>query len=194
MSAAEIEQIAEILDRFGLTRIEYETHDTRFVLEKLPAAVVQGVQGAGALVNAGLAIAGEATPQAAQAGSGELGAEVGAGAGAAVEAGAEVAVEAALIPKTGASNNNEPASAASITPEDKVIEAPLTGIAYRTKEPGVPPFVEVGSVVQEGDVLCLIEAMKMFSEVKASVAGTVAAIHFDSAALVEKGAPLVTLT
>jgi len=191
MNAAEIEQIAEILDRFGLTRVEYETHDTRFVLEKMPAVVVQEVQGSSAPLSADAAIAGDAAPQVAQAGSGELGAGAEAGTGA--EAAVEAAVEAALIPKTGAANNNESASAASSTPEDKVIEAPLTGIAYRTKEPGVPPFVEVGSVVQEGDVLCLIEAMKMFSEVKASAAGTVAAIHFDNESLVEKGAPLVTL-
>ena len=74
-----------------------------------------------------------------------------------------------------------------------MISAPLVGIAYRAKEPGATPFVTVGDTVEEGAVLCLIEAMKMFNEIKAPAAGTVTGIHFEDAKLVEYGAPLISL-
>jgi len=166
MNAKNIEQIADILHKFDLTRIEYEYDGARIVLEKQPALVAHGALYAGVPAAANAVLAENAASQ--------------------VKNAAHAECQPA---KEGATKSAEPAA----TPDNKVVEAPLTGIAYRTKEPGVPPFVEVGSVVQEGDVLCLIEAMKMFSEVKANFAGTVAAIHFESDSLVEKGAPLVTL-
>ncbi len=70
------------------------------------------------------------------------------------------------------------------------IDAPLVGVAYRAKEPGAAPYVEIGSQVEEGTVLCLIEAMKMFNEVKAPCSGTVCDIFITDGELVEFGAPL----
>jgi len=54
-------------------------------------------------------------------------------------------------------------------------------------KPGTPPFVEVGDVVAAGQTLCLLEAMKLFNELKAEVAGVVAAIHAENAQPVEYG-------
>ncbi len=77
--------------------------------------------------------------------------------------------------------------------EGDLITAPLVGIAYSAKEPGAAPFVSVGDKVQAGTVLCLIEAMKMFNEVKAPTGGIITKVHFEDASLVEYGAPLFTL-
>jgi acetyl-CoA carboxylase biotin carboxyl carrier protein len=93
-----------------------------------------------------------------------------------------------------AAGNAGSSQAATVIPEDgTTVKTPLVGVAYRSKKPGEPPFVEVGSTVKVGDVLCLIEAMKMFNEVTAPVSGRVTGIHFEDGVLVEFGAPLVTI-
>ncbi|MCL2425606.1 MAG: acetyl-CoA carboxylase biotin carboxyl carrier protein [Oscillospiraceae bacterium] len=58
-----------------------------------------------------------------------------------------------------------------------VVVSPLVGIYYEASAPEQPAFVEVGSQVKVGDTLCIIEAMKVLNEIKASVAGEVKAIH-----------------
>jgi len=67
------------------------------------------------------------------------------------------------------------------------VESPMVGVFYRSPNPGAPPFVDVGDVVVPEQTLCLIEAMKLFNELKAELAGTVRAIHADNAAPVEFG-------
>lgn len=57
------------------------------------------------------------------------------------------------------------------------VVAPLVGIYYESSSPESPPFVKVGSLVKEGDTLCIIEAMKVLNEIKAPVAGEIKAIH-----------------
>jgi acetyl-CoA carboxylase biotin carboxyl carrier protein len=78
-------------------------------------------------------------------------------------------------------------------PAGTVVRTPILGIAYRAKSPEAEPFVQVGSIVAAGDALCLVEAMKMFSEITAPVAGTVLAINFEDGALVEHNAPLFVI-
>lgn len=75
----------------------------------------------------------------------------------------------------------------------KTVSAPLTGIFYRSPSPQAPPFVQVGSVVSVGDVIGLIEAMKLFNEVRSSVAGRVLRIAAESGQLVRAHQPLVEL-
>jgi oxaloacetate decarboxylase alpha subunit len=67
------------------------------------------------------------------------------------------------------------------------IESPMPGVFYRAADPGSPPYVAVGDVVEEGQTLCLIEAMKLFNELKADGDGLVRAIHVDNAQPVEYG-------
>lgn len=74
------------------------------------------------------------------------------------------------------------------------VTAPLVGLAYRSKEPGATPFVEVGDEVAQGEVLCLIEAMKLFNEVKAPRAGTISKVLFKDGDLIEYGAPLFLMS
>lgn len=73
------------------------------------------------------------------------------------------------------------------------VAAPVVGIFYRTSEPGAPPYVEVGSRVQVGSTLGLVEVMKTFNSVSAEVAGTVTEILVENEAFVEHGQPLIRI-
>jgi oxaloacetate decarboxylase alpha subunit len=67
------------------------------------------------------------------------------------------------------------------------VESPMVGVFYRAPNPGAPAFVDVGDTVVPGQTLCVLEAMKLFNELKAEVAGTVATIHVENAQPVEYG-------
>jgi oxaloacetate decarboxylase alpha subunit len=67
------------------------------------------------------------------------------------------------------------------------VESPMVGVFYRAPNPGAPAFVDVGDPVVPGQTLCVLEAMKLFNELKAEVAGTVASIHVENAEAVEYG-------
>jgi acetyl-CoA carboxylase biotin carboxyl carrier protein len=73
------------------------------------------------------------------------------------------------------------------------IEAPLMGIFYRSATPEDPPFVEVGDTVEVGQVIGLIEAMKVFSEVPSEVSGRVHEITISNGTLVQSGQTLMRL-
>ena len=73
------------------------------------------------------------------------------------------------------------------------VESPMVGVFYRSSEPGAPPFVEVGDVVSVGQTLCVLEAMKLFNELKSEVEGRVRAIHVENAQPVEFGQLLFEL-
>ncbi len=83
----------------------------------------------------------------------------------------------------------------AVTPGNGLVrvESPMPGVFYRSADPGAPPFVSVGEVVREGQTLCLIEAMKLFNELKADQDGLVRAIHVDNAQPVEYGQLLFEL-
>ncbi|HVM56908.1 MAG TPA: acetyl-CoA carboxylase biotin carboxyl carrier protein [Gaiellaceae bacterium] len=70
------------------------------------------------------------------------------------------------------------------------IVAPMLGTFYRAPAPGAEPFVEVGSVVEPGTIVCIIEVMKMMNSVHAGVSGTIAEIWVENAQPVEYGTPL----
>ena len=73
------------------------------------------------------------------------------------------------------------------------VESPMIGVFYRAPEPGKPPFVEEGDVVAPGQTLCLLEAMKLFNELKAESSGVVRAIHVENGEPVEFGQLLFEL-
>lgn len=70
------------------------------------------------------------------------------------------------------------------------VKAPLVGTFYRASAPGEEPFVNVGDVVQKGDTLCIIEAMKLMNEIESEADGKVAEILVDDALPVEFDQPL----
>ena len=63
----------------------------------------------------------------------------------------------------------------------------MVGVFYRAPNPGAPAFVDIGDTVVPGQTLCVLEAMKLFNELKADVAGIVAQIHAENAQPVEYG-------
>ena len=71
--------------------------------------------------------------------------------------------------------------------------APMVGTFYRAASPDSPPFVEVGKQVAAGDVICIIEAMKLMNQIEADKAGVVAAILVEDGQPVEFGQPLVVI-
>ena len=70
------------------------------------------------------------------------------------------------------------------------VKSPIIGTFYRKPSPDKPMFVEVGSVIGEGDVLCVIEAMKLFNEIESEVSGKIVKILVDDASPVEFDQPL----
>lgn len=71
------------------------------------------------------------------------------------------------------------------------IVAPLTGVYYSASSPASPPFVSIGDIVQVGQIVALIEAMKVFNEVQAEVAGRVVKIAAQNGEVVQKGSALI---
>ena len=104
---------------------------------------------------------------------------------------------------TAASTQEEPAGAASQTaPPDgeaapakrgTVVPAPIVGTFYRRPSPDDDPYVEVGDTVEEGDVLCLIEAMKLMNEIECETPGTIKEILVEDAEPVEYEQPLFVI-
>lgn len=70
------------------------------------------------------------------------------------------------------------------------VKSPMVGTFYRSSSPGSKPFVEVGSVVKEGEPICIIEAMKIMNEIEADKSGTVTKIVCENGQPVEFGQPL----
>jgi len=92
---------------------------------------------------------------------------------------------AALPPAAApAASAAEPTPAANAVPDGHLVKAPMVGTFYASATPGTPAFVKVGQQVKAGETLGIIEAMKMFNQIEADIAGTVQAI------LVENGQPV----
>jgi len=70
------------------------------------------------------------------------------------------------------------------------IKAPMVGTFYQSNSPEAPPFVQVGDPVQQGQKLCIIEAMKLFNEIESEVSGTVVQVLVEDASPVEYDQPL----
>ena len=81
----------------------------------------------------------------------------------------------------------------STLPAGQVVKSPMVGTFYRAASPTSAPFVEVGDRIEKGDVLCIIEAMKLMNQIESDVSGTVAAIIAEDAQPVEFGQPLLVI-
>jgi len=71
-----------------------------------------------------------------------------------------------------------------------VVNSPIVGTFYRSPSPDAPSYVEVGDVVKKGQVLCIIEAMKLMNEIEAEVSGKIVKVLVENAQPVEYGEPL----
>ncbi len=85
----------------------------------------------------------------------------------------------------------EPASADAGPPAGTaVVTAPIIGVFYRASAPGADPFIELGSRVEKGQTLCILEAMKLMNEIASDYRGAVTRILAENGALVSLGEPL----
>ena len=86
-----------------------------------------------------------------------------------------------------------PAAAAPAEGTDALVNSPIVGTFYRSADPNSAPFVNVGDRVRLGQVLCIIEAMKLMNEIEAEVAGEVMKVHPENGQPVQYGDPLFTI-
>jgi acetyl-CoA carboxylase biotin carboxyl carrier protein len=104
------------------------------------------------------------------------------------------AVAAAPPPATGPSTGaSSPAPEVPEPVAARVIKSPMVGTFYRTPSPGAKAFVDVGSVVKEGEPVCIIEAMKIMNEIESDASGTIRRILCENGQAVEFGQPLFEL-
>jgi acetyl-CoA carboxylase biotin carboxyl carrier protein len=97
---------------------------------------------------------------------------------------------AAGTSRRGTSPNESTVARAARSDAGFIVRAPLTGTFYHAPAPGERPFVRVGQSVAVGDVLCIIESMKMMNQIEAEHAGRVVEVLADDGVPVETGAPL----
>ena len=103
-------------------------------------------------------------------------------------------------PAVAAAQSTPAASGVTVTGPDQqtksdlpTVNAPLTGVFYRSPTPKAPPFVQIGAVVNKGDVIALIEAMKLFNEIRSTAGGKVKRIFAENGQLVRAHQPLLEL-
>jgi acetyl-CoA carboxylase biotin carboxyl carrier protein len=78
-------------------------------------------------------------------------------------------------------------AAPALPPNAVLVKSPMMGIFYRASSPSSPPFVREGDTVKPGDVLCLIEAMKVFNDIKAEVGGVIQRVFLENGKPVKVG-------
>lgn len=99
----------------------------------------------------------------------------------------------AAAPAMPATPAPEPVAEATPAINGHIIKSPMVGTFYRAPSPSSPPFVEVGQHVKKGDVVCIVEAMKMMNQIEADKSGVIEAILAEDAEPVEFDQPLFTI-
>ncbi len=97
---------------------------------------------------------------------------------------------AMLVAQPAAAPNPPVVDPVAAGPAGHAVKSPMVGTFYRSASPGAKAYVEIGSVVKEGETICIIEAMKILNEIEADKAGTVTKILCDNGQAVEYGQPL----
>ena len=85
------------------------------------------------------------------------------------------------------------AAPAEVEDDGYTVTAPMVGTFYSATSPGTAPFVQVGDQINEGDILCIVEAMKMMNQIEAEISGTIKAIKVQNGEPVEYGQTLFVI-
>jgi len=107
-----------------------------------------------------------------------------------VAAPAAPAAPVAAAPEAPASTEAPAAPAAADDSNYVPVKSPMIGTFYRASNPDTPPFVQVGDKVEKGQIVCIVEAMKLFNEIESEVSGTIVKVLADNATPVEYDQPL----
>ncbi|MRG90122.1 acetyl-CoA carboxylase, biotin carboxyl carrier protein (plasmid) [Limosilactobacillus reuteri] len=90
--------------------------------------------------------------------------------------------------------SNKTQQVSEVKENRKTITAPLVGTVYLASSPTSKPYVQVGSHIDKGDTVCVIEAMKLMTEIKSEVTGTIEKVNVENGELVEVGQPLFSVS
>jgi acetyl-CoA carboxylase biotin carboxyl carrier protein len=118
-----------------------------------------------------------------------------------IERGEErVRIRRTLEPAQASTASSAPATIVETTPpaaspatNEHIVKSPIVGTYYDAPKPGDPPFVKAGDSVEPGQVLCIIESMKLMNEIESEVAGTIVAKLMENGRPVEYGEPLFAI-
>ena len=97
--------------------------------------------------------------------------------------------ESSRLQETVIQSSKPPTSKTDIA-QGEAITSPMVGTFYAGPSPGTKPFISVGDVIQEGDIVCIVEAMKMMNEIKSDFSGTVTSVLVENSEPVEFGQTL----
>jgi acetyl-CoA carboxylase biotin carboxyl carrier protein len=89
------------------------------------------------------------------------------------------------VSSTAAGENKKESELPSSSKRVVEIKSPMIGTFYRSPNPDSPPFVSVGDKISKGQIVCIIEAMKLFNEIEAEISGTVVKVPLENATPVE---------
>jgi len=175
MKLSEIQELIRFVAKSGVTEVELELKDFKINI-KTPARKRRG-----GLVDASEIILDSPTPAVAVAPQ-------------VVVAAAPVVASAPAVAAAEASPTAEGGDTSESTEVDEskyvTIKSPMIGTFYRASAPDKPPFLNVGDSFNEGDVICIVEAMKLFNEIEAEVSGKVVKVLVDDASPVEYDQPI----
>jgi acetyl-CoA carboxylase biotin carboxyl carrier protein len=101
--------------------------------------------------------------------------------------------QAPALPPTSPAPAQPPAASPPLPNADVIIKSPIVGTYYDSPKPGDAPFVKVGAAIEVGQVLCIIESMKLMNEIEAEVAGVIAAKLMENGRPVEYGEALFAI-
>ena len=174
MKLSEIQELIRLVAKSGVTEIELELKDFKINI-KTPARKRRGglVESSDVIIDSGVAIPPVAPTQVVVAPAAVAAPPVAAG---------EVP---AATPDSGAADGGDADESKYIT-----IKSPMIGTIYRAPAPDKPSFVNVGDDFNEGDIICIVEAMKLFNEIEAEVSGKIVKILVDDASPVEYDQPI----
>jgi acetyl-CoA carboxylase biotin carboxyl carrier protein len=99
-----------------------------------------------------------------------------------------------IVPTAPVAVSASPSAPAESSAEDEskfiTVKSPMIGTFYRSSSPDKPPFIAVGDVIKTGDVLCIVEAMKLFNEIESEVSGKIVKVLADDTTPIEYDQPL----
>ena len=197
----QMKELVELVARHRLSGVEVERAGFRLKIDGFQAAAAPPAQAAApaqvttAPRAASPAAAGALAPGVAgMAGMPGLGGEPGEASGLPVSPQAAAAPPRGLPVHAGELAAPPPGAAGTAGGSGShILNSPIVGTFYRAASPDAPPFVELGSRVRKGQVLCIIEAMKLMNEIECDVDGVIAEIYPQNAQAVEFGEPLFAI-
>ncbi|MGH8220555.1 MAG: acetyl-CoA carboxylase biotin carboxyl carrier protein [Steroidobacteraceae bacterium] len=171
MDIRKVKKLIELLEESGIAEIEIKEGEEAVRISRLPTGPAAHLHQAPPYVPAGYAPAGYVP------------------AGYAPPLATSPAMAAAQGAAAGAGTREEPRP----RPNEHVVTAPMVGTFYAASTPGAKPFIEIGDEVTMGQVLCIIEAMKMMNQIEADKAGRITSIMAKNGDPVEFGQPLFVI-